>query len=904
MTRDGLVEENLSDKSTVKLSRRTGDVKMERKSHRGKEEYVESPRSAQQSRDAPESGKKRRVQYKNASAQPVKELETDQAHFANDSGKQKNRKNAQRLRTEEKKASEEKLQEREHKTLYTSRGDSRKEETGGTKRPKQKKRLQFVEKETGAADLEKKAEKVVSPEKKKAKAHSNREQVFSQPAEDTGKKKRLHFEGENSTKEPVKTMTGNAARGATAAVRRKLAESEDDNAAVQGVLEVEQNAERSVRLAQASVRSRQRRKNRTARRLERKTDRVEVQKRYRDLLSKDEKLQRSSQIKKQIQKQRIKREYAKAKRMEQSMGTATVGTIDYIKKIGGKVTDFFKENRKVFISIGVLLALMLLIMSSFTSCSSMFIQNVVNYTGAGYMSTDQAIRDADLYYTQLEANLQEKVNRIEADHTGYDRYRYNIDEIGHDPFILISYLSAKYEIFEFDSQVKADLDALFAAQYSLTAESSTETITEKKMVRVGESLGQVVTSGYCSCPICCGQWSGGPTASGVYPQGNHTIAVDAYNPILPFGTKVVMNGVEYTVEDTGNLAQYGVTFDVYYDSHSDALNHGHRTWEAYLSDANGSQEIEVTTTTTESVYSVTLTNRSLTGICQNRMNTQQKALFSAYNETKGNLQMFESPTDINWYYRVSSYYGYRIHPITGANALHNGVDISLAEGTPVAAGLTGKVTTSTYNDSYGNYVVIEDQDGYEIRYAHLSSRSVSTGQQIEKGEEIGKVGSTGNSTGPHLHLELLHNGERLNPLFYFETGDTMPGGDVEYSSEAAKRLVQYALQFQGVPYVWGGYSPSGFDCSGFVSYCLTNSGVLNTGHMDCNGLLARMTVIPESEMQPGDIIFFQGTYATSGASHVGIYIGNGQMVHSGNPNKISDIYSSYFQQHWMCVARW
>lgn len=102
MTRDGLVEENLSDKSTVKLSRRTGDVKMERKSHRGKEEYVESPRSAQQSRDAPESGKKRQVQYKNASDQLVKELETDQAHFANDSGKQKNRKNAQRLRTERK----------------------------------------------------------------------------------------------------------------------------------------------------------------------------------------------------------------------------------------------------------------------------------------------------------------------------------------------------------------------------------------------------------------------------------------------------------------------------------------------------------------------------------------------------------------------------------------------------------------------------------------------------------------------------------------------------------------------------------------------------------------------------------------------------------------------------------
>ena len=193
-----------------------------------------------------------------------------------------------------------------------------------------------------------------------------------------------------------------------------------------------------------------------------------------------------------------------------------------------------------------------------------------------------------------------------------------------------------------------------------------ETITETRTVRVGESLGQVVTSGYCNCPICCGQWSGGPTASGAMPQANHTIAVDAHTPTVPMGTKVIMNGVEYTVEDTGNFTQYGVDFDVYYDSHSAASAHGHQTWEAYLADDNGSQEIEVTTTTTESVYSVTLTNHSLTGICQNRLGVFQKELFSAYNETKGNLQMFESPFDFNWHYRVSSYYGYRIHPISGA----------------------------------------------------------------------------------------------------------------------------------------------------------------------------------------------------------------------------------------------
>ena len=88
-------------------------------------------------------------------------------------------------------------------------------------------------------------------------------------------------------------------------------------------------------------------------------------------------------------------------------------------------------------------------------------------------------------------------------------------------------------------------------------------MTETRNVRVGESLGQVVTSGYCNCRICCGVWSGGPTASCAYPTANHTIAVDASNPFVPIGTKVVMNGVEYTVEDTGAFARYGVQFDVY-----------------------------------------------------------------------------------------------------------------------------------------------------------------------------------------------------------------------------------------------------------------------------------------------------------------------------------------------------
>lgn len=913
MTRDGLVQENLSDNSTVRVSKRAGDMKLERKDHLGADERMGSHRAAAQFRDAPARNKKRKNFHTSAEdegARSVAENGTDL-----DLSSSSKKKNVARLRTQEKKSGEGKLQEHE-RNLSTSRGDSRKEETGGTKRPKQKRRLQFANEETGAADREKVVDTKSSDQKKRTEAkaeakksavkeHSNKSDLFTEDTEAViGKKKsKLSFETDGKSVGKAKKLAGAAGAATSTAIHRKISEYEDENAALEAVNESTLAAERTRRLAQESARARKLRKGRKASRLEARQDKENVKVLYRQALEKDEKLKNSSLLKKQIQKARIKREYAKAKRAEQAVA-APKGTVDFIKKVGGKVTNFFKENRKVYVSIGCLLAMVFLIASSLTSCSALFFNNLVDYTGASYMSSDEAIRDADLYYTQLEANLQERINQMETENTGYDRYRYNIDEIGHDPFILISYLSAKYEIFEFDSTIKAELDELFAQQYSLSTQSSNETITETRRVRVGESLGQVVTSGYCNCTICCGQWSGGPTASGVYPTANHTIAVDASTPTVPMGTKVVMNGVEYTVEDTGNFTRYGVDFDVYYDSHSAASAHGHQTWEAYLADDNGSQEIEVTTTTQESVYSITLTNHSLTGICQNRLGLFEKELFSGYNTTKGNLQMFETPLDFNWYYRISSYFGYRIHPITGANAMHNGVDIGAAEGTSVAAGLTGRVTTSTYNDSYGNYVVIEDENGYEIRYAHLSSRSVNAGQTIEKGTEIGKVGSTGNSTGPHLHLELLHNGERLNPLFYFETGDTMLGGDVEYSSEAARRLVEFSLQFQGTPYVWGGYSPSGFDCSGFVSYCLTNSGVLNTGHLDCNGLLSRMTVIPESEMQPGDIIFFQGTYNTSGASHVGIYIGNGQMVHSGSPNKISDIYSSYYQQHWLCVARW
>lgn len=981
MTRDGLVEKNLADQSSIRVSRRTGEARLyrnrspdgeEMNQQEGKLREGSLQTGGQQGEKTagriagkrqpvlrePASGKvarnpdeQLRNPERNLEQQPRKHTKREVTRKYADSSKSGMETPADgrvRLKIGGEDGYGARLYEKKAE-LFQTRGDSRKGEGKGAKRPQQKRRLNFTSEETGAAEagaqvgvkrqdhvaLQKKKmqgsalvdggsriqdrtllesgtklQEASEARQKPPKKHSIREKVYQEqlPA---GKKVRLKFAPEevspSSAELPGKekiSRVGKAVIAGAFAVHREIGKEDDGNAAVEAANRLTEGGEAGYYLAKRSVRARNRRQRKRTERLASRSDRAEVRKLYQKALSEDEKLKSSSQIRKLIQKQRIKKEYAKAKRTEQAMGTATVGTIDYIKKIGGKVTNFFKENRKFYVSIGLLIGLMLLIMSCVSSCSAMFIQNTVNYTGVSYLSTDEAIRDAELYYTQLEAQLQEQINRMETEEPGHEKYRYNIGPIEHDPFVLISYLSAKYEVFTFE-EVGAELDELFALQYHLETEAVHETVTETRMVRVGESLGQVVTSGYCSCSICCGVWSGGPTASGVYPTANHTIAVDASEPFVPMGTKVVMNGVEYTVEDTGGFAGYGVQFDVYYDSHSDALAHGHRTWEAYLADDNGNREVEVTSTRTVDTLNVTLENRGLLAICQDRLDHFKKELFSAYNQTKGNLQMFESPFDFNWYGRVSSYYGYHIHPVTGENQVHNGLDIGGPSGTSVKAGLTGTVTASSYNDSYGNYVIIEDENGYELRYAHLSSRSVAQGAAVTKGDEIGLAGSTGASTGSHLHVELLKDGERLNPIFYLETGSGTIFGDNEYTSEAAQRLLEEADRYLGVPYVWGGYSPSGFDCSGFVSYCLTHSGVRNTGRLTAQGLYNICTPVPESEVQPGDLIFFTGTYnAGEPVTHIGIYVGNGQMIHCGHPVQYTSIYSPYWQSHFYGFGRW
>ncbi len=112
-------------------------------------------------------------------------------------------------------------------------------------------------------------------------------------------------------------------------------------------------------------------------------------------------------------------------------------------------------------------------------------------------------------------------------------------------------------------------------------------------IPAGASLGEVVTTGYCNCSLCCGKWAGGHTASGTVPKADHTLAVDAHSPKVPMGTKIVMNGKTYKVEDTGNFARYGTDFDIYFGSHAAAQAWGKRKVEAFLAEGN-ENTVEVT----------------------------------------------------------------------------------------------------------------------------------------------------------------------------------------------------------------------------------------------------------------------------------------------------------------------
>lgn len=216
-----------------------------------------------------------------------------------------------------------------------------------------------------------------------------------------------------------------------------------------------------------------------------------------------------------------------------------------------------------------------------------------------------------------------------------------------------------------------------------------------------------------------------------------------------------------------------------------------------------------------------------------------------------------------------------------------------------------RIVDSSYTDPETGETV---DDSYEEEYEYyiLNVTLTNTG--------IGVVARGSGLTDDQLErYDVLRETRGNRDDLFGDVNFAVPGSEyLDYdipgealTDEKFRRMITEAEKYLGYPYVWGGSSPStSFDCSGFVSWVINHSGNgWNVGRSTANGLMGYCDIIRKSEAKPGDLIFFQGTYNTSGASHVGIYVGDGMMIHCGNPISYASIETSYWQQHYYCMGR-
>lgn len=650
MTRDGAVEENLGAKTQKKISRRIAEESLEKETVG--EEEMELGKGAEKPASRFQAYKKQMIY-------------------------------------------------RATKTTESNLQETTKKET----RPHT---TQFIRDSTGSGNA--KAENTLKTDPvHKHKLHKKQTQQFS-------KKQKLHFE---------EAVGERIAEIVKAEICNKAAENSDENAAVEA-------AQGSETAAEYVVKEYSRHKKRTAYRKQKlkashllheeaETKRsnsatFRENRKNNPVLYGKSSLQskrlknRPVQAQKQAQaklnrKNRLKKDYAAAFRAntpESRYNTKTMvsGAAKAIGQTGGKLKDFLIEivgRKKSVVAIAVAVGIAVISMfSRMSQVGAIVAQSGRAFVESTYLSSDDDIKNADADYEEKEEQLQDQIDHIESDYPGYDEYRYQVDEISHDPYALASYLTAKFGNYK-RGDVAAELDALFQQQYTLSLEESMEIRTRTE-------------------------------------------------------TRT--------------------------ETHTDPVTGETET-----------EEYEVEVEYEYWILTVTLTNKGVDAIVQDKLGDNQKMYYSAYLSTKGNR----------------SY-------------------------------LFGTDTPS------------------------------------------------GNVAGGGMSYDV-------------------PPEALE--DEAFARMLAEGEKYLGRAYVWGGSNPTtGFDCSGFICWVINHSGNgWNVGRTTAEGLRSACTYVSPSEAKPGDLIFFQGTYNTTGASHVGLYVGNGVMLHCGNPIQYSSINSAYWQQHFMSFGR-
>ena len=561
--------------------------------------------------------------------------------------------------------------------------------------------------------LERKSQKAherldAAREKLPTKKVLKKERVFD---EETGKgKTQLHFEDELKvpkgqsklqfeTDKTVRKVGDTLASG----IHGKLHEVEQENSGVEAAHKTEIAGETVLRHYQHHKEHSTNKPFEKVSKLEQRAESADRKLHFEKTVAENPEMKSSrANMNKHYQKQQIKKEYAAARKAgSQTAGSAVKSTGKSVKeKAADKVKEFFSKNKKVFLWLGAGLMILVLLAAGISSCTAMFTSTGSSIIASSYLSEDDAMTGAEAQYCQMEAELQDYLDKYESTHD-YDEYHYDLDEIEHDPYVLISILSALHEgVFTLD-EVQSTLDMLFDKQYILTEDVEVE-VRYRTETRTG-------------------------TTTVTDPETGET-STETYT---------------YEVE---------VPYNYY-------------------------------------ICTVTLENFDLSHVPIYMMSEDQLSMYSAYMSTLGNRE-------------------------------------DLFPG-------------SQYVDKY----ITNPPDDYTVNPAYLSDEKFAT-------------------------------------------------------------LLTEAEKYLGYPYVWGGSNPStSFDCSGFVSYVLTNSGLVNTGRLGAQGLYNVCTPVSSSDAKPGDLVFFVGTYDTPGVSHVGIYVGDGVMLHCGDPIQYSSINTSYWQSHFYAFGR-
>lgn len=574
---------------------------------------------------------------------------------------------------------------------------------GSAARQRPSSRLQFTEEERADPVLGKyidrsdraadrlDAEKAAIPTKKVLRT----ERVFDETA---GKgKTQLHFE--EVEKRPNGRLRHNPlsrpVHEIVHAAHAKVHEVEQENVGVEAGHKGEVLTERGFAYGKGKVRAaihhHRTKPWRDAAKAEQASVKANAEYLYQKALHDDPALAASNPVSRFLQKQRIKRNYAKELRQAEKTAKNTAATA---KSAAQKAKDAFKEtflyikhhSRAVLLVIGIG-ACVALLFGGVSSCSMMAGSGVGGVFTSSYLSEDADMLAAEAAYCELEQELQYELDHYETLHPGYDEYRFDLDEIEHDPYVLISILTAFHEgVFTID-EVQAELQMLFEKQYILT----------------------------------------------------QTVEVE------------VRYRTETRTDSEGNDYDVEVPYNYY-------------------------------------ICNVKLENFDLSHVPVYIMDEETLSLYAVYMATLGNRE--------------------DLFPGSG------------------------------YVDKY---------------------------------------------TKP--------------PTTY-----DIPPSALEDETFAA--LITEAEKYIGYPYVWGGSNPNtSFDCSGFVSWVLTQSGVCNTGRLGAQGLYNISTPVSSANARPGDLIFFVGTYDTPGVSHVGIYVGGGKMLHCGDPIQYADINTSYWQSHFYAFGR-